>query len=62
MLDQQIKQAAKILGKDWRQIQHIRLVDDTISKEIALKAEKEAMKAKALEAPKEPAPSFMKGK
>jgi len=39
------KQSSKLLGKDWKQIQHIRLIDETISKELALKAQKEALKA-----------------
>lgn len=44
------KQAAKVLGKDWKQVQHLRLIDETISKDIALQMQKDALKAQKIKA------------
>ena len=40
------KQASKLVGRDWRTIQHIRFVDDSFSNIEREKAEREAAKAK----------------
>ncbi|MEK6855892.1 MAG: DUF362 domain-containing protein [Nanoarchaeota archaeon] len=53
------KRASALMNKDWRQIQHIRLADESISNYMALQAQKEALKAQKNEEPKEEA-SFMK--
>lgn len=55
------KQAAKLLGKDWKSIQHIKLADESISRQLAIKAEREALKAQQT-APEAEKPAFMKSK
>lgn len=42
------KQAAKLLGKDWGQIQHLKLIDETISRDLTVQIQKNALKAQKL--------------
>lgn len=42
------KQAARLLGKEWKSVQHLRLIDETISRDMALKAQKDAFKTQKL--------------